>query len=283
MSKPLKSILDREKPAQEAQRIFADTTALLREIADYGSNLIVRCHACGQRDPDVADLVLLGALGKHAVAMVDAFEVNLNAAAMFGAQLAARSLLDASLSLHWMLKKDTEKRAAAYYVFHIRKKRDRIAAAIPGTQENEAFQSALDDSPGLQNFLTSGDTPGLAPEAQLQVAKIDQCLSQPCYSGINDEFNRKRGTQLYDRHWGVPFGVGSIRQMAKELQRLPEYNIFYGDLSSVSHASDFSQHIAIQSGGRAVFEPIRNLRSLRHSRLRDRNHTLQGLIGLLPA
>jgi hypothetical protein len=65
-------ILDREASFAEVQEHLGGALDLVREVVDYGSNLLVRC--LGGTTGEILDVVAIGVFGKQAVAALDAVE-----------------------------------------------------------------------------------------------------------------------------------------------------------------------------------------------------------------
>jgi len=82
-----RQLLDRDKIDTFVAENLAPTIALLRELVDYGVDLLGRC---AQHDGSLADLVITGHFFKHAVTMLDAVEIQLSRGAVFSAGVSAK-------------------------------------------------------------------------------------------------------------------------------------------------------------------------------------------------
>src|SRR5882762_559537 len=92
--KPLAGILNREEASKHAQENFADQIALLRDLADYGSNLLFRAFNSSAKD--LPSIVACGVLLKQVVAMLDAVYTLVAAGMVHAAFLPARAAFEAS-------------------------------------------------------------------------------------------------------------------------------------------------------------------------------------------
>src|SRR5208337_840322 len=101
MDQANKAILDRNclNPIKEEIQPYLN---LLRELVDYGTNLIVRCFVSSGRK--LEDTVILPVLLKQAVSMLDAIELLISNAALHSGHLQARTLFELSLYLQWILE-----------------------------------------------------------------------------------------------------------------------------------------------------------------------------------
>jgi hypothetical protein len=254
IEKAHKYILDRETPRQFAQSHLQDSLSLLRELANYGSNLIPRCFISSAKE--VKDLVILGSLLKQFVAMVDGAEILLSEGAQHAASLQIRALFEQQLYIAWMLKEDTERRARLYYVWNLRKRRYWNNATIAGTPENAKFAPHFAKHPKSKMLSLS---PDMKKAIVNELAEIETLLRSPLYGGLNAEFDRSKGKKLRDVPWYKPFGgVSSIKEMADCLGYSHEYDISYDQLSAVAHSTTFFKQVVAKSEC-VTFEPIREL------------------------
>lgn len=260
MTTPLTTILDRNTPVRNVTDHFAAQLELMRDVVNYGSNLIPRCFKSSPKG--VADVVIIAALLKQAVAMLDGVELHVSNAAVLASHVSTRALYEAHLYISWILRSDSDTRARHYYVWNLRQRRKWNNRVIPGTTEHATFQHALQHLPTFQSASPTDQqrVEQLQQEASHDVTQIDQLLTSPSYNAINDAFDNY-WNRSYDPPWHAPCGVQSIRQLVEELDLLHEYDVLYSSLSSITHSSCFKQHVAVQ-GDVIVFEPIRYLESI---------------------
>jgi len=96
-------------------------------------------------------------------------------------------------------------------------------------------------------------------QAKKSAANLDGLLSKQPYAEISAMFDKMRGTRTYDPPWYRPLGVRSIRHIADDVTRLPEYEVMYNVLSQVAHGTSMNDHVRF-SNGKIEFEPIRWLK-----------------------
>lgn len=247
---PHKTILNREAPIAVAKEHLANQIALLQDLANYGSNLVIRAFESSPQK--MAEIVVCGVLLKQVVSMIDAAEVLLSAGCGHAAFLPARTAFEASVYLDWILESESEKRATRYIVGNYRDERMWSSRVIPGTPEEPAFTK-----------LTIGadlnaKQPNLAQEAAEQLAEVNRILAQPELAAIDTEFSLAKGKKKNDPEWYQLDGPKSIRQLADKVGRLPEYEFFYSKGSRVSHTGAYKDHIRF-SNNEVQFKPIRHL------------------------
>jgi hypothetical protein len=246
------AILNREEPEAHAAKHLAPQLELLADLADYGSNLVIRAFNSSQKQ--MAEIIACGVLLKQVVAMVDAVQVLLSAGCGHAAFLPARSAWEASLYLDWILSGDSERRASCYLVGNYRDERFWVARVTPGTPEESAF-SQISKSIGLDVLA---ERPTLVSEAERHLAEVNRVLAQPSLQAIDIEFQEVRGKRKRDPEWYELDGMKSIREIAKTLDRLAEYEAFYARGSQVTHTGTYKDHVRF-ADGQVRFKPIRHL------------------------
>lgn len=250
--RPHSAILNREEPRAVAEQHFSKQTELLRDITDYGSNLIVR--AFNSSPKKMAEVVACGVLLKQIVAMVDAVEVLLSSGCGHAAFLPARTAFEASIYLDWIFAGDSERRATRYVVGNYRDERIWAARAIPGTIEEAAF-TQIATTLGLD---IHANRPTLASDAKAHLAEVNRILMQPELGAIDQEFTVAKGKRKHDPAWYELDGLTSIRKVAQAVGRLPEYEFFYSKGSQVTHTGSYKDHVHF-ADGQVRFKPIRHL------------------------
>jgi len=97
----------------------------------------------------------------------------------------------------------------------------------------------------------------LGEEGKNQVQEIDRVLSQARFVAVRDEFRDWKKRNGRRPAWHSPLGVTDLRNMAINVNKEPLYVFLYGPGSEVMHASNYGQHIRMQSG-RITFYSIRH-------------------------
>jgi hypothetical protein len=247
-------VLDRKKTEADVRQHFAKHIDLLVDLANYGSNLIPRAYDSSAKK--LEDIVVVVILLKQVVSMIDAVEVLISKGAVGPANLQARAAFEASLYIDWILKGESRKKAKYYYVSNFRNERLWALRFKTGTQEKELFSQSLRD---IENYVDIVDLNRFEEEANKELEKVDAFLSKPGWAEINKEFeqkkNKKTGAEAY---WYRLLGVSSIRQLAKDVGRIGEYDWFYSRGSEIMHVASYKDHVRF-SRGKISFVPIRQL------------------------
>lgn len=249
---PHPAILNREEQRAIAKQHLAKQIALLQDLANYGSNLVIRAFDSSPKK--MTEVVVCGVLLKQVVSMIDAAEVLLSEGCGHAAFLPARTAFEASVYIDWIFESDSERRATRYIVGNYRDERLWTSRVIPGTLEQAAFLE-IAQTLGVD---VHAKRPRLAQEAAAKLAEINRILTQPELAVIDQEFSAARGRRKHDPEWYQLDGLTSIRQVAKKVGRLPEYEFFYSKGSQVAHTGTYKDHIVLMNE-QLRFKPIRHL------------------------
>ncbi len=256
---PHPSVLDPHGPI-EWQSSLSEPLAVLSDIANFGSNLIVRLWPSTPRG--AGDAVLVMHLARLIVMHVDGVRILLEKGAGPTALLQLRSLLEVSLLIDWAASGDTEEKAKYLMASNWRKERARISALIPGTVEHTDFAA----------YISQPTSATQSANAQARVAALNNQLAGAAFQTIDAAFNTIKGNghepEWYDvfvRHQRLLAGQlkgqkFSIRALADEVGRLPEYRYLYSKMSNDAHGSSFSSSVSFGMEGGAQTISMHNVR-----------------------
>jgi len=249
-----KLILDRETGVEDVKKHFNEQIELLKEIANYGTNLMIRCYEVS--DKKISDVVILIALLKHCIALIDSVEILITQGAVLAANIPARSLFESSLYIEWILKEDTEKRSNQYYVWDLRQRILWAKRMIKEDDEQRKFSKKI----GTYGSEITELLKKFENEAKQEVEKLEKLLSKK-YNKISQEFESlkqrlKRGD--YEVEWFQPWGPSSLSDMASRLNRTVEYHVFYDQFSKIMHSTIMKEHVSFD-GKTIGYEQIRKL------------------------
>jgi hypothetical protein len=247
-------LIDRKTSIADVQTHFSGILDVVRDIVNYGSNLIPRCFISSNRR--LEDAIILGVLLRQSVAMFDAIEILLSNAAVYPCHLQIRAIFEASLYIEWILKADTEKKAKYYYVANVREERVWASRTQPGSPENLAYEKIM--AP-LGNVVPD-TTKELKIGGHKYLQEVNRILAQFSFASIDQAFDvyRNKNKLWYDPPWYALLGPRSLRQLADCLQRVHEYEMVYPESSEIMHATSQKHHIKF-SKGLIHFTSIRHL------------------------
>ena len=173
-------------------------------------------------------------------------------------------LLETSIYIDWILMNESEKKAKYYYVSNLRTQRLWALRLKAGTPEREVFSRTFQY---LEKHLKATSLENIEEQAEEALSKIDSLLTRNGWKEINLEFDERKDRKTgAERYWYRMLGITSIRQLAEQVGRLGEYDLFYSRSSEVMHATSYRDHIQFDKGI-VFFEPIRQLKDM-HNLLR---------------
>ncbi|MBW2647486.1 MAG: hypothetical protein JRE23_15180 [Deltaproteobacteria bacterium] len=140
--KEYQALIDRDTSVAQLNENFSEILEVLRDVVNYGSNLVPRCFVSSKRT--LEDAIVLGVLVRQAIAMFDAIEILLSNAAVYPCHLQTRAIFEVSLYLEWVLQKDTEKRAKYFYVANVRQERVWAMRTQTGSSENVSYGKVME-------------------------------------------------------------------------------------------------------------------------------------------
>jgi hypothetical protein len=172
----------------------------------------------------------------------------------------ARAAFEASLYIEWILVSDGEKKATYYVVGNFRGERLWAQRVAKGAPEAATF---LEEMGQIGSDILS-QQPNLESEADAFMAEANRILAQPGFAEASAAFDAyiaahpRRGRAHYEPEWYAVLGKPTIRSIAKELKRLPDYIVYYSKGSQIVHSSSYKEQIRFKKEG-AIAHPIRNL------------------------
>jgi hypothetical protein len=257
VDKPFKEILNRDESVGLINENYKDQVDLLQEMANYGSNLIIRCFYSSSKE--ISSVIVLNVLLKHVVAMVDSAEILISQGAILAGRLPARTIFETCLYIEWILKEKTDYRAKLYYVWSLRQQRDWTMKGIEGTKEQKEFSEKLSEL--KEDFATHFF--GKREEAKKNIETISDILKSKELRAIDELFeqNRAKRKKNYDLPWYKIDGIKSIWKMSQDLGKEMQYEILYNEFSDVTHGTVLLKHINFKNG-EFSYVPIRHLENI---------------------
>lgn len=255
---PYLQLLDRVGPAAEVLQHFQPQIDTLADMVNYGTMLIRRSY--GSSEKTTVDVIVLGVLLKQVVSMLDAMEVLLRAGVVHAAFLQSRAALEASLYLRWILLSDAETKARCYVVANLRHERMWALRSMRGTPEAAAFDRVANEL----DLDIHAVRPTIEEEAAKHIEHIDRNLALESLTDIDKKFDAARGKRPHDPDWyKVAAGDDrlTLRGIADQVNRLPQYEFYYSKGSHVTHAALYRPHVQFR-GDEVRFLAIRSLRDL---------------------
>jgi hypothetical protein len=251
---PHPKLMSRQPAIDAISTGYGAQLELLTQLTNYASNLGMRAFNGSERT--LRDLIVCHVLLKQFTRMLDATDVLMRAGAAAAARVPVRVAFEAGLFAEWMLVADGERKATCYVVGNLRSARVWTKRVIAGTPEKQALLSDLGQ---LGEDIRTGIDSISQVEATRQLQGLNESLHGAQFDAVNTAFDRYKASRKGgEPEWHKVAGKNNLREIAIELQRLPEYVIYYKRLSGVVHSASYSDHVRIFGHG-ARASPVRDL------------------------
>jgi hypothetical protein len=247
---PNLKLLNREGAKAQAQEHFTETLDLLTEQVNYGTNLIVRLLKTVE--PSIVRDMAVGSLLGHAVQHLDGVSELARGGCVNSAWVQGRAALEASLSLEWMLIAEQPRRASAYKVANLRSEILWSERFVPGTPQYELMARAW------QSNLPNSNPPSVSAwtaAAKERISETRERLESADLAAMNAEFQKSFKRKKYEPGWLTVLGM-SAHSIAKQLNRLGEYEVFYRAGSDVVHGTTTRTRFSVGDGEMSL-HPLR--------------------------
>jgi hypothetical protein len=250
-------LLNRDEAMTAVATHFAPQIELLTQMTNYASNLIPRSFSSSKKQ--ILDIMVCYGLLKQFATMLDAVELLVRAGAIQAAFGPARVAFEASLYIEWMLNSNGQKKALYYFVGNMRQER---LWGLRAVSESAESNDLLREMRELGADILA-QQPSLDDEGTRHVREVDAILGRKELVDANAAFNEYAANARWqiEPKWYQVLGVRSVRALARELHRLPDYMIYYGTGSQAAHASSYKGQFTFARRG-ANARPIRDITSI---------------------
>ena len=248
-----KPVLDRDRAVVDATELISLASPLLREIVNRASWAFQECQAApinrGGENEDLAPVVLY----RHLIELVDGIEVLFSASCSDASVPLIRAAFEASLSLQYILQTNYKQRSLSWTHGYVRA-RIKIHERFDRTTPRGAEVGTIFD----RDVYPTTDPPA-AYDSGPGVARLQKVLSRPGLVPIEAEFQRTRTVRKKKPDWYELFdGPHDRRELARSIGQEAQYESFYGEWSSFSHAADASVYLVEgDHPGEAAFLAVR--------------------------
>lgn len=209
------------------------------------------CFGTSRKD-DFVDTVLCLFIRK-VMEQIDAINILFSIGSFAQTQIILRSLVENIVSLQFILKEDTEKRAAAYWLEH---HYEEIELGERLFETKSDLRKQIIKNKGQESF---DDDMNMFLKKKAAFERIVK--SKPVFQEIDRErkrkMNRKRENKKYIKWYEICSNVTSFKGMMKQTGYEMYYDSIYGGLSYEAHAYNSTMDISFNKAGMAL-KLIRN-------------------------
>jgi|GEM_PF-2807241 len=257
MTKPVEDILPlpMDTKVQQYMDFYHDA---LHELVCFGTHILKWSLYQGKSKVEIGTEIDMAAplLFRHILELIDAISVQIKAGVAVPCKVHLRALLEAYLSLEYMLEKDRTRRAACFMIVDRYRQLSYYRRLTPGTKENEAFKK------DLENFGPSFKGLSTFPEAGPMLKSYEQIVALPIYKDVRKEYLElvKAKPKAEIKWYSLFQGPVSVLWLAKKLKKLDWYESFYKSWSNPIHGTGLSTNVLVRGkDGLGAMIQIRNM------------------------
>lgn len=225
---------------EQASEVLADIITKFGEIEN-------ELTFSGTEENDFVDIVVCLFIRKI-MGQLDAINVLFSVALFDQAKVVLRSLLENIVSLEFILKEDTDKRAAAYFLEHHYKE---IELGEKCFKENSKYAKQIIKNKGKEKFEIDKNRYKKKVDAFKHLIS-----SKKLFSVVNEERQNKLNTMAKNRRNRKPIQwyevcseISTFRGLMKETGYEKYYEGIYGSLSFETHALNSTMDIIVKEDG----------------------------------
>lgn len=251
-------LLDRDLSIAVAKGLIDIASPLLQKLVNYATNVFGRCCTSTSKKPDEDASVLM--LYYHIMEMTDATEILISKSCPEPAHLLLRSSFEALLSIEYILEDESTyvQRSLSWLVNYTHKWLEFYESLRPDVPEGKSLAKAFKKHKNKAFHAIS------FPDTKKAIENLEPFLSEPHAKPIEEEYQRcKRKNRNQACRWYHLFeGPKNLRVLSSQLKREAEYQFFYKQWSSITHAQDFSRFIAKSDSNTREIGPLRETRNI---------------------
>jgi hypothetical protein len=224
-------------------------------VVNKACTIFELCQSNGTGDQD-EDLPLLFTL-LHLIEMGDAVEILLSASSVHPAKLQLRSMLEASLTIEYILRADSKRRSFAWLVTRAHRHISIYESMSPNTNSGRDLRRLLSDDDIQMNLdaLPQKDLDGA-------IDNLRNLLKNPNYAEGDAEYRRVRQKRANPEWYSLYGGPVTIRELSVRLNKLGSYQFLYKTWSEIMHGGDAGRYLTRTSSGKAAINALRNPKDL---------------------
>jgi hypothetical protein len=249
-----KDVLDRDFSKAAAAEVISTGEPLLREVVNHATWAFRRClnEITAEKDVHVAPFSLY----HHVIEQVDGVQALVSEACAVATLPLLRAAFEASLQLEYIHadKEQVRQRSLAWFASHLREKVRLYGRLDPETGSGKEFKASWEGE--MAEHMRIYD---IAEGATLELrTNLESHLQSGPFTLINEELSRNP-----KRPWYSAFeGPANLRELARALGRLVEYDLQYRRWSSAVHGSDADLYLVGNGKDQGYFRVIRDPQDL---------------------
>lgn len=203
----------------------------IEETVNFGSRIFQWCNESleGNADKEIPKLLMF----RHILEQLDAVSILIRQSAAEPCKLQLRSMLEALLSIQYLLEENQKDRAYAYLVCHTEKKIKTYKKLDPSTLQGKQLKGVLKDSQFEGIEVTERF------ELKKMVSEQQQLYKREGFKEAYEELKRLRKQGRKNPNWYELFdGPRDLERLAAKFKKRDIYEFFYRNWSEYIHGRD---------------------------------------------
>lgn len=271
---PEPTVLDRAASEREIRSLASVACPLLDELTNVGTIVWGHCQDSDSADQEPTFPILASFL--HMLEMNDAVSELLRHSCSWASVPACRSLFEALLSIEFIAERDSNDRAAAWWVAYLHSARRTIEMGDHRTAAGQEFLATVQKDKTLGGW-------GEVSEAVMDrfYESTQGMLAHPRYRAASDEYQAVKKRLHRRPNWYTLFGgPQDIRALAYRLERGAQYELLYRQWSDVVHPMNLTRWVRPNSGFPPASVPLRDPKVAAHLAFCAANFVAEGVAAL---
>lgn len=240
---------------EEVKSVIEQASFVLASIITKFGEIENEISSGSSRQDDFIDTVVCLFVRKI-IEQLDAINVLFSVSSFTQTQIILRSLIENIISLEFILKEDTEKRAAAYYLEHHYQE---IELGVEIYDKNSDYGKLIIANKGEEQFNKDYEKYKKKRDAFKRIVKSKE-IFQKVDEARNKKLSGKKKTKsgkVYIKWYEVCIGITSFRELMKETGFERYYQSIYGGISKETHALNSTMDLYVDEDGISL-KGIRN-------------------------
>jgi hypothetical protein len=227
-----KPVVEMAVSDEKVIRILRQWADGVQECVNFGTHVLEWCSESQILKEDCAIPVLL--LFRHSLELLDSISILIAQGLADPCKILLRCLFESIMSIEYILQQDSEQRAMAFLVGHLKDKRNWYLKTTPGSQEYDYLVQAFQKDKLVK-------TPKTPPQIKVTEAiqNLDRLLNKSKYCEAAKEYDRLKHDKKRTPNWYHLFGgPKNFEQLADRLCHSAFYEILYRSWSGPTHGTD---------------------------------------------
>ena len=231
----------------------------LHELVCFGTHMVVWNLEQGKGRENERNEISLAPvlLFRHILELLDAISVQVKVGIVVPCKVQLRAMLEAYMSLEYMLEKDRNRRAACFLLVDHYRKLNFFKRLSHNTPESKKLFSDLSEYG--EHFKNITPIEGLDQAHKNQ----ESLIQQPIYTEARKDYltRTNQNAKNLDIKWYALFdGPTSVKWLATKLKKYDIYEFFYKSWSDPTHGTNLSSKVIVRGEeGTGAIVQLRNM------------------------